>query len=187
MARTHLIGLLLGTEDDWPTAFEQYLRRLGPRIEHGGETHQVDTEWVTIEPFDLRQPVRHALVIDRLAYWYDHPREWLKKIALMDRAYLLNNPFTFQAMEKHAGYCAAIRLGFRVPATWLLPHKVPARERALRPHRRPLPPRLRPPVGGGAGRLPLYMKPFHGGGWVNVYRVGGPEELQAATTPRAGS
>jgi hypothetical protein len=38
---------------------------------------------------------------DRLAYWYDHPREWLKKIALMDRAYLLNNPFTFQAMEKH--------------------------------------------------------------------------------------
>ena len=30
MARTHLIGPLLGTEDDWPTAFEQYLARLGP-------------------------------------------------------------------------------------------------------------------------------------------------------------
>jgi hypothetical protein len=28
-------------------------------------------------------------------------------------------------VEKHAGYCAAIRLGFDVPATWLLPHKVP--------------------------------------------------------------
>ena len=28
------------------------------------------TERVTIEPFDLRyKPVRHALVIDRLAYW----------------------------------------------------------------------------------------------------------------------
>ena len=101
MTRTHLIGLLLGTEDDWPTAFEQYLGRLAPRIELDGETHEVATERVTIEPFDLRQPVRHALVIDRLAYWYDHPREWLKKIALMDRAYLLNNPFTFQAMEKH--------------------------------------------------------------------------------------
>jgi hypothetical protein len=101
MGTTHLIGLLLGTEDDWPTAFEQYLARLAPRIDHGGETHEVATERVTIEPFDLRQPVRHALVIDRLAYWYDHPREWLKKIALMDRAYLLNNPFTFQAMEKH--------------------------------------------------------------------------------------
>jgi hypothetical protein len=29
MTTTHLIGLLLGTEDDWPTAFEQYLGRLG--------------------------------------------------------------------------------------------------------------------------------------------------------------
>src|SRR5215207_6166849 len=133
MTRTHLIGLLLGTEDDWPTAFEQYLGRLAPRIDLDGETHEVATERVTIEPFDLRQPVRHALVIDRLAYWYDHPREWLKKIALMDRAYLLNNPFTFQAMEKHAGYCAAIRLGFDVPATWLLPHKVPPENERFAP------------------------------------------------------
>ena len=133
MTTTHLIGLLLGTEDDWPTAFEQYLGRLAPRIEHGGDTHEVATERVTIEPFNLRQPVRHSLVIDRLAYWYDHPREWLKKIALMDRAYLLNNPFTFQAMEKHAGYCAAIRLGFDVPATWLLPHKVPPENERFAP------------------------------------------------------
>ena len=41
------------------------------------------------------------MVIDRLSYWYYHPREWLKKLALMNRVYLLNNPFTFQAMEKH--------------------------------------------------------------------------------------
>ena len=26
----HTIGLLLGTEDDWPTAFEEILRRVGP-------------------------------------------------------------------------------------------------------------------------------------------------------------
>ena len=26
----HIIGLLLGTEDDWPRAFETLLRRLGP-------------------------------------------------------------------------------------------------------------------------------------------------------------
>ena len=31
-----------------------------PRIELDGETHEVATERVTIEPFDLRQPVRHA-------------------------------------------------------------------------------------------------------------------------------
>jgi hypothetical protein len=180
MTRTHLIGLLLGTEDDWPSAFEQYLRRLDPSIELDGETHQVATERVTIEPFDLRQPVRHALVIDRLAYWYDHPREWLKKIALMDRAYLLNNPFTFQSMEKHAGYCAAIRLGFNVPETWLLPHKVPPDNERFAPTASRYNRAFDLAAVGERVGYPAYMKPFHGGGWVNVYRIGSPGELQAA-------
>ena len=85
----------------------------------------VATERVTIEPFDLRDRPRYELVIDRLAYWYDLPREWLKKVALMDDVYLLNSPFTFQSMEKHAAYCAMIRLGLKVPQTVLVPHKDP--------------------------------------------------------------
>ena len=43
----------------------------------------------------------------------------------MDDVYLLNSPFTFQAMEKHAAYCAMIRLGLKVPETVLVPHKNP--------------------------------------------------------------
>src|SRR3954467_6468983 len=61
---THLIGLLLGTEKDWPTAFETLTRRLDP-ISYRGVPHHVDTERMTIEPFDLRSPVRHDVVIDR--------------------------------------------------------------------------------------------------------------------------
>src|SRR3954447_22090356 len=99
---SHLIGLLLGTEDDWPTAFEAIVRRLGGVLDGTGTTHRYDVERVTIEPFNLRSEPRYALVIDRLAYWYYVPREWLKKIALMDDVYLLNSPFTFQSMEKHA-------------------------------------------------------------------------------------
>ena len=64
-------------------------------------------------------------MIDRLAYWYYHPREWLKKVALMDDVYLLNSPFTFQSMEKHAAYCAMLRLGLHVPETVLIPYKNP--------------------------------------------------------------
>ena len=119
-------------------------------------------------------------MIDRLAWWYDLPREWLKKIALMDDVYLLNNPFTFQAMEKHSAYCAMIRLGLKVPETWL------SRTRRRR----------------GASRFesatdkfeemasrynasfdldeiaeqvgyPLFMKPFDGGQWVGVTRISG--------------
>ena len=77
---THLIGLLLGTENDWPRAFETLTKPLDP-ISYRGR-HHVDTERITIEPFDLRDPVRHDVVIDRLAWWYYHPREWLKKAAL---------------------------------------------------------------------------------------------------------
>lgn len=177
---THLIGLLLGTEDDWPTAFEQFLRRLDLQIQHGGQTHTFATERITIEPFSLRQPARHAFVVDRLAYWYYHPREWLKKIALLDEVYLPNNPFTFQSMEKHAAFCAAIRLGFDVPETWLLPHKVPPANERFAPTARRYNRIFDLGQVGDAVGYPMYMKPFHGGGWVNVTRIGTADELRAA-------
>ena len=43
----------------------------------------------------------------------------------MDDVYLLNSPFTFQSMEKHAAYCAMMRLGLKVPPTVLVPYKNP--------------------------------------------------------------
>jgi hypothetical protein len=169
-----LIGLLLGTEEDWPTAFEALVGRLGPV-----DGHTLGTERIAIEPFDLRSKPRYALVIDRLAWWYDLPRAWLKKVSLMDDVYLLNNPFTFQAMEKHSAYCALMRLGLHVPETWLIPHKVPP----TNPRFQPTAERYNRPfelgeIGDGVG-YPLFMKPFDGGQWVGVSRVGTPAELRA--------
>jgi hypothetical protein len=179
MASRHLIGLLLATEEDWPSAFESLLGRLGP-ITWRGETHEFPTERITHEPFDLRYTPRYSLIIDRLAWWYDVPREWLKKIALMDDVYLLNNPFTFQAMEKHSAYCAMMRLGIKVPDTWLIPHKLPPDN----PRYVPMAERYSPPfdldeIAGYVG-YPLYMKPFDGGMWVGVTRIGSSEELHRA-------
>ncbi|MBV8948923.1 MAG: hypothetical protein JOZ95_26115, partial [Solirubrobacterales bacterium] len=91
---THLIGLLLGTEEDWPLAFETLVSRMGTITDASGHRHRIATERITIEPFDLRARPTYELVIDRLAYWYYVPREWLKKVALMDDVYLLNSPFT---------------------------------------------------------------------------------------------
>ncbi len=177
---THLVGLLLGTEDDWPTAFEQLVRALGPVVDGHGVSHTLETERVTIEPFSLRSRPRHSLVIDRLAYWYYVPREWLKKVALMDDVYLLNNPFTFQAMEKHAAYCAMMRLGLKVPETVLVPYKHPVDNArwaytAARYNRSFDLDRIADELG-----YPLYMKPFDGGGWRGVSRVDGPESLGRA-------
>jgi hypothetical protein len=176
----HLIGLLLGTEEDWPSALEGYLAHLKPEIKFGGDTHTYTAERIVNEPFDLRAVPRYSLVIDRLAYWYHLPREWMKKVALMDRVYLLNNPFTFQAMEKHAAYCAMIRLGLKVPETWMVPHKIPPDnprfpETAAKYNR----PFDLADVAHEIG-YPLYMKPFDGGAWVGVSRVDDDNTLQRA-------
>ena len=177
MARSHLIGLLLASEEDWPSAFENVLRRLGP-VTYRGEKHEFLSERVMNEPFDLRYQPGYALVIDRLSWWYDVPREWLKKIALMNDVYLLNSPFTFQSMEKHSAYCAGIRLGLKVPETWLIPHRVPPDN----PRYLPVAERYSTAfdldqIAGYLG-YPLFMKPFDGGMWVGVTRITNPEELR---------
>jgi len=166
----HLIGLLLGAEEDWPRAFESILRRVGP-ITVDGTTHQVTTERLRIEPFRLTDPVRTDLVIDRLAHWYYHPREWLKKAALVNGTYLLNSPFTFQSMEKHSAYCAMVRLGLKVPATTLVPYKNPVDNvRWAYTSERYNESFDLDAIADELG-YPLYMKPFDGGGWRGVSRV----------------
>jgi hypothetical protein len=179
-ATRHIIGLLLGTEEDWPVAFEEILLRLGPVEGVGGSRHTFDCERITIEPFRLRDRPRYDLVIDRLAYWYYHPREWLKKVAMMDGVYLLNSPFTFQSMEKHAAYCAMMRLGLKVPETVLVPYKNPLdNNRYAYTSSRYNQPFDLDAIAEQIG-YPLFMKPYDGGAWRGVSRIGNAEELHAA-------
>ena len=173
----HLIGLMLGAEDDWPTAFEALLRRASLKFKFCGAHHTFTSERVSVEPFDLRCRPRHRIVIDRAAWWYPMPREWLKKIAVMDEVYLLNNPFTFQAMEKHTAYCAMMRLGLNIPETWLLPHKVgPSNERYVPTSQRYNKLFDLDAIAGKIG-YPMYMKPFDGGGWRGVSRINNSHDL----------
>jgi hypothetical protein len=176
----HLIGLLLGTEQDWPSAFEAIMRSVGTVTDALGTEHRYDVERMTIEPFELRAKPRHDLVIDRLAYWYYHPREWLKKVALVDDVYLLNSPFTFQSMEKHAAYCAMMRLGLHVPDTVLVPYKNPPEHAkyaytAERYNRSFDLDAIAEQMG-----YPLFMKPYDGGAWVGVSQIRNPAELHRA-------
>jgi len=176
----HLVGLLLGTEDDWPRAYEALLALVSPVRYGDGSTHRFTTRRMTIEPFSLRARPKVHLVIDRLAYWYYHPRELLKKVALMDDVYLLNSPFTFQAMEKHAAYCAMMRLGLKVPETVLVPYKNPVDHAkyayTAQRYNRPF------DLDQFAAEIgyPLYMKPYDGGAWRGVSRIRDAAELHAA-------
>ncbi|MCB0034657.1 MAG: hypothetical protein KDE51_11580, partial [Anaerolineales bacterium] len=163
------IGLLIGDENDWPTTFEQLIHRLGTTLTYRGQTHEVDVDRIRIHPFPLGASTNYNVVIDRLAYWHYQPREWLKKAALLNNTYMLNNPFTFQSMEKHSAYCAMIRLGLNIPETWLIPTKGGPKDEdkdkkyaitAERYHDLFDLPSIANQIG-----YPLFMKPFDGGGW----------------------
>jgi hypothetical protein len=80
-------------------------------------------------------------------------------------------------MEKHSAYCAMMRLGLKVPDTWLIPHKLPPDN----PRFLPTAERYNAPfdletIGERVG-YPLFMKPFDGGQWVGVTRIGDANEL----------
>ena len=168
---TRHIGLSLGADICWPICFEEILKRLQLDIAWRGERVGFDVSRVTIEPFDLRQPVRYDLVIDRLTHWYHTSREWIKKAVVLDDLYVFNNPWSIQANEKHTTYCAMMRLGMPIPTTWMVPPKSYAKTADLAPT---LERYARLFDLGELGRqvgYPLFMKPYDGGGWKGVVKV----------------
>ena len=131
--RIRTIGLSLGADICWPICYEELIRRLDLAIPYDGDTLRFHVERVTIEPFDLRQPSRYDVVIDRLTHWYHTSREWIKKAILLNDLYVFNNPWSLQSNEKQTTYCAMMRLGLPVPDTWLIPPKAYKHSADLQP------------------------------------------------------
>jgi len=165
------IGLSLGADVCWPLCFEHLIRRLDLRVPHQGDTLRFEVERVAIEPFDLRQPVKYDVVVDRLTHWFHTSREWIKKAILLDDLYVFNNPWSVQANEKHTSYAAMMRLGMPIPETWMIPPKSYEPTPDLRPtlHRYAQLFDLGQ-IGDRIG-WPFYLKPYDGGGWRAVTRV----------------
>jgi hypothetical protein len=80
-------------------------------------------------------------------------------------------------MEKHAAYCAMIRLGLKVPPTVLVPYKDPPDNSRFQytaaRYNRPF------DLDAIAEQIgyPLFMKPYDGGQWIGVTRVRDRDEL----------
>lgn len=167
------IGLSLGADICWPLCFEHMMKRLDLKIPVGGDTVRFDVERVTIEPFNLSQPVKYDVVVDRLTHWYHTTREWMKKAVVHDDVYVLNNPWSIQSNEKHTSYAAMMRLGMPIPTTWMIPPKSydvatqPDVKATLNQYGKLF------DVGavGDAVGWPMFLKPYDGGGWRNVTRV----------------
>ena len=181
---TRLIGLSLGADLCWPQFYEDILTRLDPHAVVEGEDVSFAVERITIEPFDLTQPIRYDVVLDRLTPWYHTSREWIKKAVVLDDLYVLNNPFTLQAMQKHTSYAAMMRLGVPVPRTFLLPPKDYPRTDPLEADLDVTLERYAQmfdldAIGDEIG-YPLFMKPYDGGAWVGVSKIDDGTQLQAA-------
>jgi hypothetical protein len=168
------IGLLLGNEISMPDCLEAMLKKLDLKIKVGRETYKFHTERVRIEPFDIRYQTNYDIVVERVSHWHKNPREWLKKI-ILDDVYVVNNPWTFQSMEKHTGFCMLAKLGVEIPQTWLLPQKDQSEllQEALELYSNFFDLNA---IGETIG-YPLYMKPYDGGGWVGVKKVKNIMEL----------
>ena len=175
------IGLSLGADLCWPACYEAIMRRLDLAIPAGPDTLRFHVERVTIEPFDLRQPCKYDLVVDRLTHWFHTSREWIKKAVIMNDLYVFNNPWSVQSMEKHTAYCAMMRLGMHVPDTWMFPPKAYA----------PGNPDLEPTlvryarlfdIGELGDKLgyPMFVKPYDGGGWRSVGKADDEAALREA-------
>jgi hypothetical protein len=174
------IGLSLGADLCWPLCYEEILRRLDLRIERGGQTIRFATERVMIEPFDIRQPCKYDVVMDRVTHWYHTSREWIKKAILMDDLYVFNNPWSIQSMEKQTTYCAMAQLGLPIPVTWMVPPKSyetkPDLDVTLQRYARMFDLGT---IGQQIG-YPLYMKPYDGGAWRGVSRIADEAALRQA-------
>jgi hypothetical protein len=177
---TRRIGLSLGADICWPICFEEIFKLLRLDIPLDGDRIRFELERVTIEPFDLRQPCRYDLVIDRLTHWFHTSREWIKKCVVMDGLYVFNNPWAVQSMEKATTYCAMIDLGLPVPETWLVPPKDYEPSDDLEPTLKSYARLFDVKELGQRLGYPLFMKPYDGGAWVGVSKIDGPQKLVEA-------
>ncbi|MCG3133890.1 MAG: hypothetical protein HMLKMBBP_01156 [Planctomycetes bacterium] len=177
---TRRIGLSLGADLCWPACYEEIVRRLDLEIPVRKERIRFEVERVTIEPFSLAQPVKYDVVLDRLTHWYHTSREWVKKAVVMNDVYVLNNPFSIQANEKHTTYAAMMRLGLPVPETWMIPPKEYEWTQDLRITLRNYAKLFDLGKIGEKIGYPMFMKPYDGGAWVGVSKIDDEAALKEA-------
>lgn len=153
------------------------MEELDVSIPDGKDTLKFEVERVFIEPFNLAQPRKYDVVIDRLTHWYHTSREWIKKSILTDDMYVFNNPWSLQSMEKQTTYCAIMRLGFPVPETWMIPPKSYTESADLQPTLARYARLFDLGAIGDSIGYPMFMKPYDGGAWVGVTAINDRDAL----------
>ncbi len=161
------IGLLFGKERSFPNAV---IERINSK-----NISAVMAEPVRIDKVMQGEATDYAVIIDRISQDVPFYRAYLKNAALCGTA-VINNPFWWSADEKFFNNCLATKINVPVPRTVILPSRdLPddTSELSFANLAYPLDwENIFKYVG-----FPAYMKPFAGGGWKNVYRLGSVDEF----------
>jgi len=167
------VGLLCGREYAFPPAFIE-------RVNAAGREHGITAEMVTLTGTKMGERSEYRVIVDRISHEVEYYRGYLKH-AVLQGAYVINNPFWWTADDKFFNYAVAERVGVAAPKTVLLPQKsypadVDLTSESLR--------NLGYPIDWDGlldyvGR-PAILKPYSGGGWKHVYKVHDKAELLAA-------
>jgi len=164
------IGLLCGREYAFPPAFLDRVNTLG-------RPHGITAEFVTLTGTKMGESSGYRVIVDRISHEVEYFRAYLKH-AVLEGAYVINNPFWWTADDKFFNYSVAQRLGVAVPKTVVLPQKAYPADIDLTAESLH---NLGYPIDWDGlldyvGR-PAILKPYSGGGWKHVYKVNDADEL----------
>ncbi|HEX6384392.1 MAG TPA: hypothetical protein VF177_06960 [Anaerolineae bacterium] len=107
------IGLIIGREWDWPSAFMDAVNRR----EAG-----VTAELVKLGGTFMDEACAYDVIVDRMSHEIPYYRAFLKYAAIHN-TFIINNPFTWSADSKFFAVSMANKLGLNSPRTVVLPNK----------------------------------------------------------------
>lgn len=166
MAETKKIGLIVGREWSFPPAFLDEVNR---------RDAGVVAEYVKLGGTRMNEPCDYAVLVDRISHEIPYYRTYLKN-AVLQGAYVVNNPFWWSADDKFFEASLATRLGVASPKTLVLPMKSYP-EGVISESLRNLDYPLDWDAIVAYVGLPAILKDAWGGGWKHVYKVNTVDEL----------
>lgn len=160
------IGLLIGREWDWPSAFMEAVNA----SEKG-----VTAELIKLGSTSLEEPCDYDLIIDRMSHEIPYYRAYLQ-YAAVGGVDIISNPFLWQLDNRFLGHVIVNKFGFRTPRTVALPNKDVEREVVADTFRNLKYPLEWQEIIDYVG-VPAIMKDIRTGGRRIVYRVNSVDEL----------
>ena len=161
------IGVLHGKERSFPEAF---VARVNSKNVPG-----ITAESVRIDKAMQGEHSGYTVIIDRISQDVPFYRTWLKNAAVTGTA-VINNPFWWSADDKYFNNCLMTKIGVPVPKTAIIPSRDLPDDTSDESFSNLAFPLDWDSIFSYTG-FPVYMKPFAGGGWKNVYRIDSKEDF----------